>query len=154
MVNSMAEHRKELARVVQKSRFAYVALFERMVSEMTRIAQENKHGNWPFFPSPLLSRFISSHLTLLLLLLPSFAAAACDVAALEGEIAQLKVEKADLVHMMEVQDIDRTRYQAVQALYQAQNAEIKALKQVKGRSTRRRRSSLPYQFHVHQKDHN
>jgi len=46
IVESINEHKRDLARVVQKASFAYVALFERMVSEMTRIAQANRQGMW------------------------------------------------------------------------------------------------------------
>lgn len=40
----MGHHNKELSKVVYKAQFVYVNLFERMVSEMSKLAQDNKKG--------------------------------------------------------------------------------------------------------------
>jgi hypothetical protein len=44
IVASVATHRKELARVLQKAGRSYVLLFERMVSELTSLSVCRKKG--------------------------------------------------------------------------------------------------------------
>jgi len=57
-------------------------------------------------------------------------AALHNVADLGSQIAQLEKEKAQLAQTIQLQEIDSKRYEAVKVLYQAQNVEILALREV------------------------